>query len=109
MPNYVRNTEIYAGILCVCITRMLCGIMYRCLIQNLYILPVKVFTDFTASVRKHRRDLADENQFFHSVESLPFQIQQIIIDCELDLNAECLYAYLEPSSPFPICQSAMLL
>lgn len=61
--------------------------MCRCVTQNLYILPVKVFTDFIASLRKYRRDISDENQFFQSVESLPFQLQQMIIDCELDLNA----------------------
>jgi len=73
-----------------CITQMLYGIMCRCVIKSLYMLPVKGFTDFTVSVRKHCRDLADENQFFQSVESLPFQLQQMIIDCELDLNAGCL-------------------
>ena len=72
---------------CMCITQMLYGIMCRCLIQNLYMLPVRDCTDFTASVRKHHRDLADENKFFQTVESLPFQLQQIIIDCELDINA----------------------
>jgi len=73
-----------------CITQMLYGIMCQCVIQNLYMLSVKFFTDFTASLRKHRRDLADESQFFQSVETLPFQLQHIIIECELDLNAGCL-------------------
>jgi hypothetical protein len=35
---------------------------------------VKIVTDFTASLRKHWRELADENKLFHSVEYLPFQL-----------------------------------
>jgi len=55
-----------------CITQMLYGVMCRCVIESLHMLPVKFLTDFTASLRKYRRGLADENQFFQSVESLPF-------------------------------------
>ena len=72
------------------VTQMLYGIMCRCVIQSVYMSPVKVFTDFAASVRKYLRDVADENKFFQSVESLPFKLRQMIIDCELDLNAGCL-------------------